>query len=486
MSTRRQLLRLGAASGILGATGGLASLADRLTDTPAAAATVAPPAVVPAPFTVPLTVPQTLRPVRRTATTDYYSVTMHRRRLEILPGTRTEVYTYNGDLPGPTIRARSGRRVVVQQRNRLDMPTAVHLHGGATTPGDDGSGGVTIAPGGERVYTYPNHQPHATLWMHDHTHHMEAEHLYRGLSSLYLLTDATEEALPLPRGSFDVPLVLRDAHFDAAAQLVWTMDDVENRNTILVNGRPTPRFQVQARRYRLRLVNSSNMRIFLLRLADSGIFHVIGSDGGLLEAPVDTSYLLLSPGERLEVVVDFARYAPGSSVVLENLMGPGPTDQVGQVMRFDVVPAAARDRSAVPARLRTLPTLPTPTVRRQVELRMDEPGTGHRAYIDGKVFDPARIDTTIAWGTTEEWTVTNANTTIPHNFHMHLVQFRVLDRGPNPADPTESGLKDTVTIFPGQSVRLQATFNTWRGVYPYHCHMVDHSGMGMMAQFRIV
>ncbi|MEV4823194.1 multicopper oxidase domain-containing protein [Micromonospora sp. NPDC049274] len=480
MSTRRQLLRLGAASGILGATGGLASLADRLADTPAAAATVA------APFTVPLTVPETLRPIRRTATTDYYSVTMHRRRLEILPGTRTEVYTYNGDLPGPTIRARSGRRVVVRQRNRLDMPTAVHLHGGATAPSDDGSGGVTIAPGGERVYTYPNHQPHGTLWMHDHAHHMEAEHLYRGLSSLYLLTDATEEALPLPRGSFDVPLVLRDAHFGADAQLVWTMDDVENRNTILVNGRPTPRFTVQARRYRLRLVNSSNMRIFLLRLADSGIFTVIGSDGGLLEAPVDTPYLLLSPGERLEVVVDFARYTPGSSVVLENLMGPGPTDQVGQVMRFDVVPAAARDRSAVPARLRTLPALPTPTVRRQVELRMDEPGTGHQAYIDGKVFDPARIDTTIAWGTTEEWTVTNASATIPHNFHTHLVQFRVLDRGPNPADPTESGLKDTVTIFPGQSVRLQATFNTWRGVYPYHCHMVDHSGMGMMAQFRVV
>ncbi|MFG1837188.1 multicopper oxidase family protein [Micromonospora sp. NPDC049175] len=486
MSTRRQLLRLGAASGILGATGGLASLADRLADTPAAAATGAPPAAVPAPFTVPLTVPQTLRPVRRTATADYYSVTMYRRRLEILPGTRTEVYTYNGDLPGPTIRARSGRRVVVRQRNRLDMPTAVHLHGGATAPGDDGSGGVTIAPGGERVYTYPNHQPHATLWMHDHTHHMEAEHLYRGLSSLYLLTDATEEALPLPRGAFDVPLVLRDAHFDADAQLVWAMDDVENRTTILVNGRPTPRFTVQARRYRLRLVNSSNMRIFLLRLADSGIFTVIGSDGGLLEAPVDTPYLLLSPGERLEVVVDFARYAPGSSVVLENLLGPGPSEQVGQVMRFDVVAATARDRSAVPARLRTLPTLPTPTVRRQVELRMDEPGTGHRAYIDGKVFDPDRIDTTIAWGTTEEWTVTNASATIPHNFHMHLVQFRVLDRGPSPADPTESGLKDTVTIFPGQSVRLQATFTTWRGVYPYHCHMVDHSGMGMMAQFRVV
>ncbi|WP_433347366.1 multicopper oxidase family protein [Micromonospora sp. CA-111912] len=486
MSTRRQLLRLGAASGIVGATGGLVSRAGRVGAAPATAApaTSAAPAVTP--FTVPLTVPQTLRPVLRTATTDYYSVTMHRRRLEILPGSRTEVYTYNGDLPGPTIRATSGRRVVVRQRNRLNMPTAVHLHGGATAPGDDGSGDATIPPGGERTYTYPNRQPHATLWMHDHTHHMEAEHLYRGLSSLYLLSDRTEAALPLPRGAFDVPLVLRDAHLDADAQLVWTMDDADNRTTLLVNGRPWPRFQVQARRYRFRLVNSSNLRFFLLRLADGGEMTVIGSDGGLLEAPVTTPYLVLSPGERLEVVVDFARYQPGTSVVLQNLMGPGPAEQVGQVMRFDVVRATAPDRSSVPQRLRTLPPLPTPTVRRNIELRMDEPGTGHQAYIDGKVFDPARIDTTIAWGSTEEWTVTNANALMPHNFHMHLVQFRVLDRGSAPADPTEAGLKDTVLLWPGQTVRLQATFDTWRGVYPYHCHMVDHSAMGMMAQLRIV
>ncbi|SCL25639.1 Multicopper oxidase with three cupredoxin domains (includes cell division protein FtsP and spore coat protein CotA) [Micromonospora nigra] len=487
MFTRRQLLRFGAASGIAGATGGLAGLAGQFGAAPATARVAAPAATPVTPFTVPMTVPQTLRPVLRTATTDYYSVTMHRRRLEIVPGSRTEVYTYNGDLPGPTIRAFSGRRVVVRQRNRLHMPTAVHLHGGATAPEDDGSGQAVIPPGGERVYTYPNRQPHATLWMHDHTHHMEAEHLYRGLSSLYLLTDRTERALSLPRGRFDVPLVLRDAHLDADAQLVWNMDDADNRTTLLVNGRPWPRFEVQARRYRFRLVNSSNLRFFLLRLADGGDLTVIGSDGGLLEAPVTMPYLMISPGERLDVVVDFARYQPGTSVVLQNLMGPGPAEMVGQVMRFDVVPAKRPDRTSVPQRLRSLPPLPTPTVRRSIELRMDEPGSGgHQAYIDGKVFDPARIDTTIAWGSTEEWTVTNANVFMPHNFHMHLVQFRVLDRNGAPPDPTESGLKDTVIVWPGQSVRLQATFDTWRGVYPYHCHMVDHSAMGMMANLRIV
>ncbi|SCL22457.1 multicopper oxidase family protein [Micromonospora inyonensis] len=489
MSTRRQLLRLTAASGVIGATGGLAGLVERSGAAPAAAAPPAPVRLAGGtltPFTVPLTVPQTLRPVLRTATTDYYSVTMHRRRLEILPGTRTEVYTYNGDLPGPTIRATSGRRVVVRQRNRLGMPTAVHLHGGATAPGDDGSGTATIPPGGERVYTYPNQQPHATLWMHDHTHHMEAEHLYRGLSSLYLLSDRTEAALPLPRGQFDVPLVLRDAHLDADAQLVWNMDDADNRTTLLVNGRPWPRFEVQARRYRFRLVNSSNLRFFLLQFADAAEITVIGSDGGLLEAPVTVPYVLLSPGERVEVVVDFSRYQPGTSVVLHNLMGPGPFEQVGSVMRFDVVPARGGGpqlgaaEAAYPAGAADADR----TAHRRAahgRVRHRAPGVHRR-----KVFDPARIDTTIAWGSTEEWTVTNGNVFMPHNFHMHLVQFRVLGRGDGPPDPTESGLKDTVVVWPGQPVRLRATFDTWRGVYPYHCHMVDHSAMGMMARMKIV
>lgn len=482
MSTRRQLLRLGAASGILGATGGLVGLL-RQPGEPAAAAAATPAAATP--FSVPLTVPPTLRPIHRTSNTDYYAVTMSKRRLEILPGTKTEVYTYNGGFPGPTIRARSGRRAVVVQRNQLDMPTSVHLHGGSAEQSSDGTGMDTIAPGGIKTYTYRNEQSNATLWMHDHAHHMEAEHLYRGLSSVYLLTDRVEQSLPLPTGRYDVPLVLRDSHFDENAQLVYQMDDVEGRDTILVNGRPWPVFAVAGRKYRFRLVNSSNMRIFLLRLADGGDLTIIGGDGGLLERPYTTSMVILSPGERLDVVIDFARYQPGTQLVLTNLIGPGPMEQVGHVMRFDVG-APVPDPSSVPPVLRTLPALRVPTVKRDIELRMDEPGTGMQAYINGKVFDPERIDTRITWGSTEQWTVTNANAAVPHNFHLHCVQFRVLEKGGLPPDPTEAGLKDTVLIWPGQTAVLQATFNTYRGVFPYHCHMVDHSAMGMMAQMKIV
>ncbi|MFD6619682.1 multicopper oxidase family protein [Streptomyces albidoflavus] len=495
MFTRRHAIRLGLTTGAVGAVGAAGGVFQTLTSgQPAAAAAAsgavpakaAAPAVTP--FSVPLTVPPVLAPYRRTARADHYRVTMRRASKEILPGTRTDVLTYNGSFPGPTIRARRGRTAVVEQVNALDMPTSVHLHGGNNPVEHDGGMMDTIAPGRRRTYVYENKQPAATLWTHDHAHHMESEHVYRGLSGLYLLSDAAEDRLGLPSGAYDIPLVLRDAHFDGSAAMVYTMDDAENRTTLLVNGRPWPYLKVEGRKYRFRLVNSCNLRIFVLALSDGSTtqhpVRQIGSDGGLLAAPAETPVLVLSPGERIDFVVDFARYAPGTQLVLANMLGPGPTDLVGQVMRFDVGERTP-DESRVPAELATLPALPTPTVERSFDLTMDEPGTGHQAYINGKTFDPDRIDTHIEWGTTEVWTVTNKSATIPHNFHMHLVQFRIIERDGQPPYPAEAGLKDTVLLFPGQTAKLQLTFDSHRGVYPYHCHMIDHSAMGMMAQLKI-
>lgn len=428
--------------------------------------------------------PKVLAPYRRTSTADYYAVTMSRTSHEILPGTRTDVLTYNGTFPGPTIRARKGRTAVVRQINALDMPTSVHLHGGSNPVEHDGGMMDTIAPGRSRTYVYANDQVGATLWTHDHAHHMESEHVYRGLSGLYLLGDKAEDALGLPSGRYEVPLILRDAQFDAAGQMVYTMDDAENRTTILVNGAPWPYMKVEARKYRFRMLNSCNLRIFILCLNDGSQVTQIGSDGGLLPAPAATPVLVLSPGERADFVVDFSKYAPGTQLTLQNMLGPGPTELVGQIMRFDVGEKTP-DTSRVPDVLTTLPALPKPTVERSFELRMDEPGTGDKAYINGKTFDAGRIDTNIKWGDTEVWTVTNTSTTIPHNFHTHLVQFRILERDGQPVYPAEAGLKDTVLLFPGQTARLQLTFDTHKGVYPYHCHMIDHSAMGMMAQMKI-
>ncbi|MFF1392201.1 multicopper oxidase family protein [Streptomyces sp. NPDC058287] len=484
MLTRRHAIRLGLTTGAVGAVGAAGGLFQTLTSGGSANAATAAGAPAVTPFAVPLPIPKVLAPYRRTRTADYYAVTMSRTSRQILPGTRTDVLTYNGTFPGPTVRARKGRTAVVRQINALDMPTSVHLHGGSNPVEHDGGMMDTIAPGRSRTYVYANDQVGATLWTHDHAHHMESEHVYRGLSGLYLLGDKAEDALGLPSGRYEVPLILRDAQFDAAGQMVYTMDDAENRTTILVNGAPWPYMKVEARKYRFRMLNSCNLRIFILCLNDGSQVTQIGSDGGLLPAPAATPVLVLSPGERADFVVDFSEYAPGTQLTLQNMLGPGPTELVGQIMRFDVGEKTP-DTSRVPDVLTTLPALPKPTVERSFELRMDEPGTGDKAYINGKTFDAGRIDTNIKWGDTEVWTVTNTSTTIPHNFHTHLVQFRILERDGQPVYPAEAGLKDTVLLFPGQTARLQLTFDTHKGVYPYHCHMIDHSAMGMMAQMKI-
>lgn len=320
----------------------------------------------------------------------------------------------------------------------------------------------TINPGDERVYTYLNRQCHASLWYHDHAHHQESENVYRGLQGSYLISDIVEDALPLPKGEYDVVIQLRDADFDASGQLLYAMSD-RNRNTLLVNGAPYPYFEVAARKYRLRIANTSNARFFELRLSDGSDLIQIGSDGGLLPSPNTTKSVYLSSGERADVVIDFSRYPVGTQIVLQNTAGRGPVEQVGQVMRFDVT-RTADDPSSVPPVLRALPPLPTPTNSRTIVLRMDEDGRPNpQAYIDDKMYDPARIDATIRYGASEVWTVTNANVRAPHN----------------------SGLKDTVVLQPGETVKLQATFDTYAGKYVYHCHMLDHSAMGMMATMKI-
>ncbi|MFI1940743.1 multicopper oxidase family protein [Streptomyces purpureus] len=436
-------------------------------------------------FTQPMPMPQVIAPSSTTGGIDTYNVSIKKAIKEIVPGVLTEVFSFNNAFPG-LIRATTGRPVVINQYNKLDMPVAIHLHGGHVAPEHDGDPMDTIAPAGVRQYHYPNDQPHAPLWFHDHAHHMESEHVYRGLSAFYLLTDPTEQALPLPSGVYDVPIMLREADIDPSGKLVYTMDDFMGRDTILANGKAWPYFQVAARKYRFRLLNSANLRFFTLKLSDGSPVIQIGSDGGLLEKPFTTDTVALSPGERADVVIDFSRYRVGTGIVLENTEGPGPAERTGKVLRFDVV-KTTDDPSSVPATLRTLPPLPAVTGRRTVVMSMDEDSRPNpQGYMDGKVYDHRRIDNTVPWGGSEIWTVTNANLGIPHNFHIHLVQFRILTRNGNPPGPAEAGLKDTIRVMPGETVTFQANFDSFRGKYLYHCHMLDHAAMGMMAQMEIV
>lgn len=435
-------------------------------------------------FTRPLPIPPVLRPSAVRADHDHYRLSVAESTAEILPGVSTAVLTYNGQFPGPTIRARQGRPVRVTVTNRMSTPTAVHLHGGNVPAESDGHPNDVIAPGRSRTYHYPNFQRAATLWYHDHAHHLEAQQVYSGLSGLYVI-DEPRRWLRLPEGEFDVPLMFRDIALTDDGQLRWELFGQPNRTTVLVNGAAQPHLRVRRRHYRLRLVNCSNERPFTFRLSNGALFTQIASDGGLLPRPLRRTEIVLTPAERADVLVDFGEFPAGARVLLENTLGE--VDSARQVLRFDVVGDRERDNTMIPPALYPAPPARKPTVIRKVELRFDE-GAGV-FLINGKPFDAERVDFTVRRGSTELWEITNADTEyqIPHSLHLHLIQFRVLDRDGVPVPEWETYPKDTVLVPPGSTTRILATFDSpFTGLFPFHCHFVDHSSVSMMAQLRIV
>jgi spore coat protein A len=487
MLNRRNLLKLS------GGAAGVAGLAMLLPNQPQPAAAGAQPgpglhphphgahqtamgaARTAAPFSVQMPVPPVLKPVATSTTTDIYQLDIKPATTEIIPGLSTDVVTFGGSFPGPTIRARTGRQVAITFKNKLTEPANVHLHGGHTPPDNDGYPMDLIAPGASRTYNYLNRQQGTTLWYHDHSHHTEVQHVYRGMQAFYVIDDPAETYLGLPTGAYDVPIVLGDAFIDSTGALIY--DTPDTRTTLLANGKQQPYFPVAARKYRFRLLNGGTERVFWLNLGGE-VMTQIGTDGGLLPAPVLQTELRLSTGERADLVIDFSKYPVGKQLVLSDVTGP--------LLRFDVVRQAS-DNSKLPDTLRPLPALPAATVHRDITLSFDVSGTP-TGLVNGKPYDPNRVDFQIKRGTTEIWRIYNGDGQFNayHNFHVHLEQFRVIGREGTPMLPTDAGRKDTVPIPPDTAVLIQTTFTDYVGKYVYHCHFLDHSSVGMMATMEIV
>ncbi|NHD19337.1 multicopper oxidase domain-containing protein [Actinopolyspora sp. BKK1] len=477
MLNRRGMIKLATAGGAVAAMPAGNGLAASASTDPAPSK----------PFTLPMPIPPVLSPKRSLDDVDFYRVHMTETRTEIIPGLQTTVRTYDGTFPSPTIRARRGRPVAIQQINNLDVETAVHLHGGIVAPEHDGHPTDVLAPGASRTYYYPNEQPAAGLWYHDHAHMLSSENVYRGLEASYLLSDENERALPLPSGRYEIPLQIRDARIEKNGTLTYTR--AQDRPHMLVNGRERPFFRLEARKYRLRVYNFSIDRLLNLQLADGSPITQIGTDGGLLETPVEQTELRLSAGERADIVVDFSRYTPGSSIVLENTNALSTEN--ADVMRFDVIASREPDPSSVPDRLATLPAVPETTVHRDFELRFDE--DARKYVINDKLYDPDRVDVRTRLGNSEIWTITNADTPKPppnfhlnHNFHTHLAHFRVLERNGVPVGPVEAAMKDVVLVAPGDTVRIALTWGPHTGRYVYHCHQLPHAAEAQMGTIEIL
>ena len=337
--TRRHVLELGAAwSGALLLPAGLrAAGAPAHTHGGSAVDVVSP---VAPPFSAEFTTPPVLEPVLRDATTDYYELAVRPAMAEVIPGLPTPIWGYEGISPGPTIRARKGRRVVATFRNELPpdddagnlvvpfpnhgtnhdaRPSSitVHLHGINARHEFDGFPEDTFVPGESFAYEWLNndYQRPATLWYHDHSIDITGPHIYRGLQGLYILSDDAEDALPLPRGEFDVPLVIADAVIDRSGVLVYANGGEHNGvvgDVMTVNGASSRAWRSPTAATASGSSTAPTTASFCCGLSDGTPFDVIGADQGLLAGPEPASALLIAPAERYEIVIDFSRYALGT------------------------------------------------------------------------------------------------------------------------------------------------------------------------------
>jgi FtsP/CotA-like multicopper oxidase with cupredoxin domain len=513
---RRAALRLGAAGLGVGVAGAGWPLAGKLVGPGQPGRLLRSQAPLPAPYRVALPVPPRLAPTHTDATTDYYEITQRVAQLRILPGLPTAAWTYGGSFPGPTVVSRSGRRTVVRHRNDLPEPVVVHLHGGHTPAGSDGypidlilpasgamaaghemagTGGMAGMGGdvtmGERTYVYPMNQRAATLWYHDHRMGHTGLGVWRGLAGFHLVDDDESDALALPRGRRDVPLMIVDRSFAADGSFRYPQapgggvtDPYMNGvlgDVILVNGAPWPVAQVDPARYRLRVLNASNARRYRLELdpqpAGGSALVQIGSDGGLLARPVGHDALEIAPAERFDVVVDFSRYRPGTRVRLVNRLGSGSTTGV---MRFDITGQDRGDDSALPERLGAdgFPLVPSrAATTRTFVFRQGRGGTW---TINDLAYRPGRALARPKLGAVEIWRFV---TDFHHPVHLHLDHFQVLSRDGGKPGAYDAGWKDTVDVRPSEAVEIITRFTDYRGAFLLHCHNLEHEDMAMMGDF---
>ena len=454
---------------------------------------------LPTPFQVPFSAPPVLKPVRTDATTDYYEMTMKSAKVPIIPGKPdTEIYGYNGISPGPTIEVEKGRDVVVRQINGLPQTsrfgykttTSVHLHGNASKPQYDGYAEDVTPPGYYKDYVYPNFQDARMLWYHDHAIHHTAQNAYMGLAGCYISHDDLEKSLPIPKGKYDVPLVIRDALFDSNAQLVYDDQDQSGfmGDVVLVNGLPWPVMKVERRKYRFRILNASVSRSYKLALSTGDPLTVIGTDGGLMPKPQQTADMRLGMAERYEVVIDFAKYPVGTKVDLKNLGLPNNSDYTStrDVMRFEVAGEATDTaNNEVPAELNPQNEVMKLTASQAVRTREFKFNKGELWNINGKIWDKNRVDANPGLGDIEIWELKTSRSGWFHPVHIHLSAFKILDRNGNAPFNYERGPKDVAYVGENETVRVLMKFGPQKGKYMMHCHNLVHEDHDMMTQFEV-
>ena len=475
----------------------------------------------------PILRPDGLRPSPANSSLEipYYRVTMrefvHQLHRDLKP---TRLWGYGASVPGPTIQTTAGNPLLVEWVNDLppkhflpidyrlhgakgepQVRAVVHVHGAKAPPESDGYPEDWYVPGKSATYYYPNAQEAAMLWYHDHAMGINRLNIYAGLFGLYLIRSDAEDALNLPRGKYEIPLTICDRMLDKTGQLLYPTSGKADApwipeffgNVYLVNGKIMPFLNVEARKYRFRVLNASNARQYLLSLSNKMPFHQIGSDQGLLSAPVELKRLFIVPAERADLIIDFEAFR-GEHLIL--------SDNTVPVMQFRVSNQATKDSSAMPPSLRPIQRTPEASAVKTRMLTLNEYDNDagetilmllNATYWHQPVTENPVLDTT------EIWNLINL-TDDAHPIHLHLVRFQILDRrkfdkfsysmhntlrftGPVvPPEPNEMGWKDTVRADPGMVTRIIAKFEGYSGRYVWHCHNLDHEDNEMMRPYEVL
>jgi FtsP/CotA-like multicopper oxidase with cupredoxin domain len=428
------------------------------------------------------------------------------------------IWGYDGITPGPTFVARSGTPDLVRFVNDLpeDDPvrigepiTAIHRHGGFQSAENDGYPLDTFCTDQSRDYFFPNvpdagllQNEHSTNWYHDHAIDITAENVYRGLAGFYVYFNQLDTgnendgppALGLPSGEFDIGLVIQDRRFDRNGFLFYDSFDHNGflGDKFLVNGIIQPFLKVKRRKYRFRILNGSNARVYQLFLSTGQSFVAIATDSNLLERPVTVKSLRMAPAERVEVVIDF-RDAPSEMFLVNRLQQTDPRKPDGLVspgtplLKFAVQNGAVADPSRVPATLLPVTVGPTqllPQVRVQRRFKFDR--SDGAWTINGEFFDENRINAKPRRGVPEIWIFESGGGWV-HPVHVHLTEFFILSRDGMAPPALERGRKETVLIGGdvGREVKVLLKFDEFLGRFVFHCHNVEHEDMRMMGQFEV-
>ena len=437
----------------------------------------------------------------------------------------TKFWSFGSSVPGVTFETRSGEPLLVRWVNALPnehflpidhtihgaeadksaVRTVVHLHGAKTGPESDGYPEDWIVPGRSSLYYYPNQQDAAMLWYHDHALGINRLNVYAGLFGAFIIRDSVEDALNLPKGKYELPLVLYDRLLTKDGQLLYPTSGIPESpwvpevfgNAILVNGKLFPYLEVEPRRYRLRVLNGSNSRTYHLALSNDAAFHQIGTDQGLLPAPVPLKTLEIAPAERADLIVDFSEHR-GAQLILKS--------DAFTVMQFRVSSAKVTETSSLPTALRPVPKIPESQAVQTRLLTLDEyvnkAGNSAMLLLNASHWNMP-ITEKPALGSTEIWSLINP-TGDTHPIHLHLVRFQILDRQtyepwmfqtkrqlhflgpPQPPAANEAGWKDTVQAYSHMVTRIIVPFEGYAGRYVWHCHILEHEDNEMMRPYEVI